>query len=137
LDLCVLVLQTGGTLAEALEVISIHDDPLAEEIRTALREMDSGASQAQALLNMSARIGLEPLENIVMAINRGAETGAPMAQTLSTQAELFRERRLAEVEKLAVEAPTKMTFPNMMVMLSVLLIIVGPLIKKMTSSGLL
>ncbi|MDB4261615.1 type II secretion system F family protein [bacterium] len=136
LDLSVLVLQTGGTLGEALEVVSEHDDPLAQELRTALQEMDSGASQSAALRNMSDRIGLEPLDSIVTAINRGSETGAPMAQTLTTQAELFRERRLQEVEKLAVEAPTKMTFPNMMVMLSVLLIVVGPTLKKMTGSGL-
>jgi pilus assembly protein TadC len=136
LDLSVLVLQTGGTLGEALEVVSKPDDPLAQELRTALQEMDSGASQSAALRNMSDRIGLEPLDSIVTAINRGSETGAPMAQTLTTQAELFRERRLQEVEKLAVEAPTKMTFPNMMVMLSVLLIVVGPTLKKMTGSGL-
>jgi pilus assembly protein TadC len=98
--------------------------------------MDSGASQSAALKSMSDRIGLEPLDSIVMAINRGAETGAPMAQTLTTQAELFRERRLQEIEKLAVEAPAKMTFPNMMVMMSVLLLILGPLIKKMAGSGL-
>ena len=137
LDLSVLVLQTGGTLREALEVIAKPNDPMAEELRTALKEMDSGASQATALQNMSARVGLEPLDSIVMAINRGAETGAPMGMTLTTQAELFREKRLQEVEKLAVEAPAKMTFPNMMVMLSVLVIVLGPVIQKMATSGLM
>lgn len=137
LDLSVLVLQTGGTLREALEVIAKPDDPMAEELRTALKEMDSGASQATALQNMSARVGLEPLDSIVMAINRGTETGAPMGMTLTTQAELFREKRLQEVEKLAVEAPAKMTFPNMMVMLSVLVIVLGPVIQKMATSGLM
>jgi pilus assembly protein TadC len=72
-----------------------------------------------------------------MAIVRGQETGAPMAETLSTQAELFRERRLQELEKLAVEAPTKMTFPNMLVMLSVLIIILGPVIVNISTSGML
>lgn len=137
LDLGVLVLEAGGTLREALEVVAKNKDPLAEELRTALKEIDSGASQAAALQNMSDRVGIEALDTIVLAINRGEETGAPMAQTLTIQAELFRERRLQEVEKLAVEAPTKMTFPNMMIMLSVLIIVVGPLIVKITTSGLL
>jgi tight adherence protein C len=137
LDLAVLVLQAGGTLREALEVSAARDDPLAEELNTALKEMDSGATQAAALKNMSNRVGLESLDSIVMAIVRGLETGAPMAQTLAVQAELFRERRLQELEKRAVEAPTKMTFPNMLVMLSVLVIILGPVLVKITQSGLI
>ena len=137
LDLAVLVLQAGGTLREALEVSAARDDPLAEELNAALKEMDSGATQAAALKNMSNRVGLESLDSIVMAIVRGLETGAPMAQTLAVQAELFRERRLQELEKLAVEAPTKMTFPNMLVMLSVLVIILGPVLVKISKSGLL
>lgn len=137
LDLAVLVLQAGGTLREALEVSAARDDPLAEELRAALKEMDSGATQPAALKNMSNRVGLEALDSIVMAIIRGLETGAPMAQTLAVQAELFRERRLQELEKLAVEAPTKMTFPNMLVMLSVLVIILGPVLVKISKSGLL
>ncbi|HEX9852052.1 MAG TPA: type II secretion system F family protein, partial [Woeseiaceae bacterium] len=137
LDLSVLVLQAGGTLREALEVVTHSDDPLAQEVRTALKEMDSGATQSAALRNLSQRVGLSALDSIVMAIIRGMEMGAPMARTLATQAELFRERRLQELEKKAVEAPTKMTFPNMLVMLSVLILILGPVLVKIGSSGLL
>ncbi|MFK7977176.1 MAG: type II secretion system F family protein [Halioglobus sp.] len=135
LDISVLVLETGGTLREGLEEIARHDDPLAQELQIALLEMDSGATQATALHNMGERTGLEPLETILGAINRGDETGSPMVDTLITQAEMFRERRLAEIEKLAVEAPTKMTFPNMMIMMSVLIIIIGPLLIQLASSG--
>lgn len=137
LDLAVLVLQAGGTLREALEVVARGDDPMAQEVRAALKEMDSGATQSAALRNLSQRVGLDALDSIIMAIIRGQETGAPMARTLSTQAELFRERRLQELEKLAVEAPTKMTFPNMLVMLSVLILILGPVLVKIVTSGML
>ena len=137
LDLAVLVLQAGGTLREALEIVAQRSDALAVEFRASLKEMDSGATEGSALRNMSGRIGLDSVDSIVMAIVRGQETGAPMAQTLATQAELFRERRLQELEKLAVEAPTKMTFPNMLVMLSVLIIILGPVIVNISTSGML
>ena len=136
LDLGVLVLQAGGTLREVLEQVAKGRGPFADEVRIVLKEMDSGSSQATALSNMSKRVGLEALDTIVLAINRGEETGAPMAQTLTTQAEMFRQRRLQELEKLAVEAPTKMTFPNMMIMLSVLIIIIGPLIMRISTSGM-
>lgn len=137
LDLAVLVLQAGGTLREALEIVAVGDDPFAIELRRALKEIDSGATEGAALQHMSQRIGLESLDSIVMAIVRGQQTGAPMAHTLSTQADLFRERRLQELEKAAVEAPTKMTFPNMLVMVSVLVIILGPVLVKIATSGLL
>jgi pilus assembly protein TadC len=137
LDLAVLVLQAGGTLREALEIVAVGDDPLALELRRALKEVDSGATEGAALHHMSQRIGLASLDSIVMAIVRGQNTGAPMANTLTTQAELFRERRLQELEKAAVEAPTKMTFPNMLVMVSVLIIILGPVLVKIATSGLL
>ena len=135
LDLSILVLETGGTLRQALEEVAAKDDPLAEEFRIALAEIDSGASQKLAFENMGDRVGLEPLTTILLAINRGQEMGAPMVATLETQAEAFREARLQQIEKLAVEAPTKMTFPNMMIMFAVLVLIVGPLLIQLLSSG--
>lgn len=135
LDLSILVLETGGTLRQALEEVAAKTDPLAEEFRIALAEIDSGASQKLAFENMGDRVGLEPLTTILLAINRGQEMGAPMIATLATQAEAFREARLQQIEKLAVEAPTKMTFPNMMIMFAVLVLIVGPLMVQLLSSG--
>ena len=135
LDLSILVLETGGTLRQALEEVAAKTDPLAEEFRIALAEIDSGASQKLAFENMGDRVGLEPLTTILLAINRGQEMGAPMIATLETQAEAFRESRLQQIEKLAVEAPTKMTFPNMMIMFAVLILIVGPLMVQLLSSG--
>jgi Flp pilus assembly protein TadB len=135
LDLSILVLETGGTLRQGLEEIAQKDDPLAEEFRIALAEIDSGATQRLAFRNLSRRVALEPLETVLMAITRGQEMGSPMVLTLTTQAESFREARLQQIEKLAVEAPTKMAFPNMMIMFSVLLLIVGPLLMQLMSSG--
>ena len=57
-----------------------------------------------------------------------------MITTLETQAEAFREAGFNK-SKLAVEAPTKMTFPNMMIMFAVLILIVGPLMIQLLSSG--
>ena len=135
LDLSILVLETGGTLRQGLEEIAAKDDPLAEELRIALAEIDSGATQRLAFRNLSRRVALEPLETVLMAITRGQEMGSPMVLTLTTQAESFREARLQQIEKLAVEAPTKMAFPNMMIMFSVLLLIVGQLLMQLMSSG--
>ncbi len=137
IDLAALVLSAGGTLREALEVICGHsrDEPLAQEVAIALAEMRSGVTQARALRNMAERLELSDLTSLVIAINRGEEAGAPMGTTLRTQAEIFRFWRLQKAERLAVEAPVKMMFPNLLIMLAVVLIVLGPVIIKLAGGS--
>jgi len=137
IDLAVLVLGAGGTLREALAMIAeaADRDPLAREIATALAKIRAGTPQAKALLEMANRVRLEDLSTLVIAINRGEETGAPMARALATQAEIFRFRRMQRAERLAVEAPVKMMFPNMLIMLAVLLIVLGPVFINLIVRG--
>ena len=138
IDLAALVLGAGGTPREALEMIAHQEnDALAEEFSFALAEIHNGAPQHKALSAMAKRVQLEDLETLVIAINRGEAVGAPMAKALETQAEVFRFRRLQRAERLAVEAPVKMMFPNMLIMLSVLLLVLGPVIVKLVQEGLL
>ena len=77
LDLSILVLETGGTLRQALEEVAAKTDPLAEEFRIALAEVDSGASQNWPLKIWAIALGLEPLTTILLAINRGTGNGSP------------------------------------------------------------
>lgn len=138
IDLAVLVLGAGGTLREALTMLSekAERDALAEELAVALGQVRAGTPQSKALLDMANRVQLEELSSLVIAINRGEEMGAPMAKALATQAEIFRFRRLQRAERLAVEAPVKMMFPNMIIMMSVLLIVLGPVFVKLVTQGL-
>lgn len=136
IDLAVLVLRAGGTLREALSLIAERgDDPLAEELAVALQEIRSGTAQSKALNNLADRIRLEDLSTLILAINRGEEVGAPLAQTLETQSEIFRFRRMQRAERLAVEAPVKMMFPNMIIMIAVLLVVLGPIFVKLVQDG--
>lgn len=137
IDLSVLVLRAGGTFREALEMVAKeHEDPLSDELSRALAEIRSGTSQARALSNLAERIRLEELTSLIAGINRGEETGAPLARTLQIQADIFRFRRLQRAERLAVEAPVKMMFPNMLIMASVLLIVLAPVFIKLLTEGL-
>lgn len=137
IDLAALVLGAGGTPREALELIARQEtDPLAEEFTRALAEMQSGSPQHKALSDMADRLQLEDLSILVVAINRGESTGAPLAKALETQAEVFRYRRLQRAERLAVEAPVKMMFPNMLIMMSVLLLVLGPVIVQLVRDGM-
>jgi|GEM_PF-1966311 len=133
IDQMVLVLEAGGTLRESLALLAqdSEEDPLGQEVAQVLGRMAGGRSLNEALVDMSNRIRLEDLSSLVIAINRGEKTGAPMIRTLETQAEIFRFRRLQRAERLAVEAPVKMMFPNIIIMLAVLLLVLGPIFVKL------
>lgn len=137
IDLAVLVLGAGGTLREALGIAADGDDPLARELTYALERLDSGSTLGGALTASAERSGVDELAALAAAIRRGEETGAPMAAALATQAETFRFQRLQRAEKLAVEAPIKMMFPNVLIMIAVLLIVLGPALLSLAGGGLL
>lgn len=126
-ELATLVLGAGGTPRQALETLARHDDPLGQEFARALREMNAGASQSAALQAMADRLQHDDLSSLVVAVNQGEATGAPMVRSLESQAEVFRFRRLQRAERLAVEAPVKMMFPTVLILVSVMILILGPL----------
>ena len=138
IDLLVLMLNAGITLDEGLEMIADqdHEDPLAEEFAIALQEIQAGAPHSKALEGIAKRLAIEEVTTLILAINQGAEKGTPMAEVLTVQAELFRTRRIQRAEKMASEAPIKMMFPNMLIMIAVLLIILGPLLISLSRSGI-
>jgi tight adherence protein C len=139
IDLLVLVLGAGSTLREALAMLaqSGQGEPLAEELATVLEQIEAGSSQARALEDLAARLALDDMTSLVLAINLGDETGAPLTKTLVAQAELLRARRIQRAERMAVEAPVKMMVPNTLILISVLLIVLGPVILKLVSGGVL
>lgn len=132
IDLAVLVLEAGGTLGEALNILAEggEGDPIAEEIRLVLEGQKAGRTQARALQDFAERMELEDLDMLVLAINRGEEMGAAMKDTLRTQSEVIRERRFERAEKIAAEAPVKMMLPNMIIMMATLLVVMGPMLIK-------
>lgn len=136
-DLCVLILEAGGTLGEGLKLAAEgrEDDPLAQEIRTALEGVKAGQPLQKALQEMADRIELEDMSTLVLAIVRGEEMGAPMKQTLRTQSDVMRFRRYQRAEKLISEAPVKMMVPNMLIMLATLLVVLGPVLIKLMTDG--
>jgi tight adherence protein C len=138
MDLMILVVEAGGTLDEALETIAAErdDDPLADELALALAEAAAGGGRTRALRRMAERLDLDELTSLVIAIERAEATGAPIAETLATQAEVVQRRRMQRAERMAVQAPIKMMFPNMLIMIAVLLIILGPIFVQLVTQDL-
>lgn len=133
IDLAVLVLTSGGTLRGALEVVhdADPDDPFHRELGMVLEQVRGGARLEAALREMADGLDIEELTSLTIAIERADKMGSPMAEILKSQADIFRSRRLQKAERLAVEAPVKMMFPNMLVMISVILLVLGPIIVQL------
>jgi tight adherence protein C len=87
------------------------------------------------LLVIVGALDLDELTSLVIALERADTTGAPIAELLETQSEVVQRRRMQRAERLAVEAPVKMMFPNMLILIAVLLIVLGPIFIQLVGRG--
>jgi len=68
---------------------------------------------------------------------RGRELGTPLARIFRTQADVLRLKRTQRAETVAGEAGVKMLLPAVLVMVSTVLIIIGPFLLNFLTAGLL
>jgi tight adherence protein C len=128
MDLLVLSMEAGLDFIGSLERVvrgGTKDDPLREELETALKEMKMGKTRREALEAISGRVRSENLNAIISSIIQGEILGTPLSKVLRIQSEMMRVRRSQNAEKLAGEAPVKMMFPLLLIFVSVFLILFG------------
>ena len=88
----------GAGLAEAIQEAASGDGAFAEELSVALaRARLARRSPADALEDLSARSGLDEARDLASVL-RAAEQGAPLTETLLTQARSIAERHRRESE---------------------------------------
>ncbi|MCK6485411.1 MAG: type II secretion system F family protein [Phycisphaerae bacterium] len=128
LDLVSLSMTAGATFVEAVDSLTRDDpdDPLNEELRAMMTELELGRTRREALLGLSGRIPLESLRTVVTSVVSAEELGTPLADILKVQANLLRMARTHRAEKLAGEAAVKLLVPSMLILLSVVLTILAP-----------
>jgi tight adherence protein C len=132
IDLLALCLGSGSTFVGAVEelVREGSDEPLDQEFRMFLTELSLGKTRREALLNLSDRCGIELLSGLIMALIQGEEQGIHVADILKRQATHIRAVRVALADEKAQKASTKILFPTMLIVMSVLLILFGSFIVK-------
>ena len=132
LDLIALSMGAGSTFAEAVRTLVREDatSPLNQELRQVLGEMEMGRMRTEALLNFGQRIPLEELKSIVSSIIQGETLGTPLADVLRMQSDLLRLKRSVRAEKLAGEAAVKILLPSVLILISVLILVLGPVIVR-------
>jgi tight adherence protein C len=132
LDLLTLLMEAGstflGALSQAVEEFGGH--PVAEEFSRVLTDMSLGKTRAEAFYAMRDRLRDDEITSILGAIVQGEHLGTPLARIFHTQADVLRMKRTQRAETVAGEAGVNMLLPTILVMVSTVLIILGPFLMN-------
>lgn len=113
LDFMVMSLEAGLNLSGAIQQ-SVQKGPkgaLNSELNLVQRDVRAGMSRMDALKQMTERIGLREVKNLVSSLAQAEKSGGSITATLRIQSDQRRVERFQRAEKLALEAPVKLIFP--------------------------
>ena len=127
LDLLTLSIEAGldltGSVSRVVE--KSKKGILSKELFYFLQELKMGKARKLALTDMAGRVGVPEVTSLVNAIIQSDELGSGLGRTLRIQSQEYRTRRFHRAEKLAMEAPVKMTFPLLFIFTAVFLLLFG------------
>jgi len=128
LDLLTICVGAGlGFDAAMHKVVEKWDNELAFEFGRVLREVQLGKTRREALRDMADRVGLPEMTSFVAAIIQSEQLGVSLGKVLQIQAENMRIKRRQRAEEAAQQAPVKMLFPLVfLVMPALFIVLLGP-----------
>lgn len=129
LDLLTISVEAGMGFEQAMQTVaSKWDNALTFEFQRVLREQRMGKSRREALRALAVRCATPELTSFTSAIIQGEQLGVSISRILQVQSDQMRIKRRQKAEKLAHEAPLKMTFPMVLFMMPALwIVILGPM----------
>jgi Flp pilus assembly protein TadB len=133
IEFMLLTMEANATFAMALEVYCAQmgdDDPLADEFRLVLNDLNAGLGLQTAFVNLGKRVDSDQLSALILAITSGLETGQPIAAILVVQADAARLRRYQNAEETAKTAGTRAIFPMFLAVIAIILLLIGPMVLK-------
>lgn len=93
LDLMSRALKAGHTFSGGMRMVADEfDDPIGDEFRITLNEINFGMDVDRALANLQDRVDAPDLKFFVVSVNIQRETGGNLAEIISNIARLVRER---------------------------------------------
>lgn len=125
LDLLTICVEAGLGFDAAMSKVSEKwENELSIMFGRAIREVQLGKTQREALRDMADRVGLTELTSFVAAVIQSQILGVSLAKVLRIQSDQMRVKRRQFAEELAHKAPVKMiipmallTFPSIMIIL--------------------
>lgn len=115
LDLLVVCVEAGLSLDAAINRVGQeigHAHPsLAENLSMMALEMRAGGARADALRNMSERMGIDEVRSMVTLLLQSEELGTSVADALRVYADDMRTMRMLRAETKAHALPVKLSLP--------------------------
>lgn len=133
LDLLTLSVQAGKDfLASLRDIIQRRRmDALNEELSRTFHEIKLGKKRAQALRDLSSRVGQPDLSTVLNSIIQAEELGVSIGELLTIQSDMLRDKRFSRAEKQAGEAPVKIVLPlALFIFPAVVIILVVPIVLQ-------
>lgn len=138
IDMCVMVMGAGSTFPQAIKIY-LRENPsgaLSAELTNVSSEIDYGKSLVESLSNMEARIDATGIKNSLRSLVQGLKMGTPIIDSLEEQADAMRFMRSQLAERVAEEMKIRMQGPAMLLLVSVLILILGPAAVNLRESGM-
>ncbi len=134
LDLLLICVESGISIETAFrrvsEEIGRQSVALAEEFVLTTAELSFLPDRRQAYENLSRRVDVDSVRQIVTVLNQADRYGTPLASALRIVAQESRTMRMAEAERKAASLPPKLTVPMILFFLPVLFVVIlGPAIS--------
>jgi len=128
MDLLAVSVEAGMGFDQALERVSERiPSPVREEFARTVSEVRMGRARAEALTDLSERMGLPELRQFVSAVVQAETLGVGLARPLRVQADALRLKRRQKAEEAAMKTPIKLLFPLVfLVFPSIFVILLGP-----------
>ena len=101
-----------------------------------MSDMNLGKTRTEAFSAMRDRLHDDEITSIIGSILQGEYLGTPLAHIFRTQADVLRLKRTQRAETIAGEAGVNMLLPGVLVMISTVLIIVGPFLLNYLYFGM-
>lgn len=127
-------LDLPGAIAQVIEKSGDASTPLLEELALVLSSLELGRTRRQALEEFSRRAPCDAVSEFVNATIQAELRGTPIATVLQIQAGVARQRRSTRAEELAAKAGVKLLLPLALAFLSVLVLVVAPIVVKLSRS---
>jgi len=139
IDLASLCMGAGldfpGALRQIVDKAVDQKNPLVEEVKRILQELELGRTRKTALENFAERCPTDAVRDFVGAVVQAEEKGNPLAEVLRIQARMLRMRRSIMAEESAARAAVMMMGPLMLIFCAIILILLGPFMIQGMNSG--